>query len=113
MEASWPAWVQGYQRSNFRESRSPLTQVSQSLDWSLCMRKPWYSIFLMVLLVNVLWLVPAQAQERKGTIAGHVTDADHAVLQGARVELQPSGRTFVSDAQGQFTISDLAPGHYT
>ncbi len=76
------------------------------------MRKSWHSILLVLLLVNVLCLVAAQAQERKGTITGHVADADHAVLQGARVEVQPTGRTAVSDAQGQFTISDLAAGHY-
>src|SRR5258708_32511973 len=77
------------------------------------MRKSRYSVFLMMLLVNVLWLIPAQAQENKGTITGHVTDADRAVLQGARVEVQPNGRTVISDAQGQFNISDLTPGHYT
>jgi TonB-dependent receptor len=67
----------------------------------------------MLLLVNMLWLIPFQAQERKATISGHITDADHAVLQGARVELQPNGYKAVSDSQGQFTISDLSPGHYT
>jgi TonB-dependent receptor len=76
------------------------------------MRKSWY-LLLALLLVNIFWLVPSQAQERKATISGHITDADHAVLQGARVELQPNGHKTVSDAQGQFTISDLAPGHYT
>lgn len=76
------------------------------------MRKNWYSLLAMLLLLNVFGLVAAQAQERKGTISGHITDTDHAVLQGARVELQPNGYKAVSDAQGQFTVSDLAPGHY-
>ncbi|HEV2986976.1 MAG TPA: TonB-dependent receptor [Candidatus Angelobacter sp.] len=76
------------------------------------MRKSWY-LLLALLLANIFGLVSAQAQERKATISGHITDADHAVLQGARVELQPNGYKTVSDAQGQFTISDLAPGHYT
>lgn len=77
------------------------------------MRRSWYSLILFLSFINLLWLVPAQAQERKGAITGRVTDAEHAVLQGARVKLQPNGRAVVSDAQGQFTISDLAPGHYT
>jgi len=61
----------------------------------------------------LFFVAPATAQERKGTITGHVTDATHAVLRGAQVELQPSGQTAVSDAQGQFIISGVAPGHYT
>src|SRR5258708_21001696 len=76
------------------------------------MRRSWQSVFLVLLAVNMLWLAPATAQERKGTITGQVTDADHGILQGAEVELQPSGHTVVSDAQGQFTISDVAPGRY-
>src|SRR3984893_6136507 len=58
-------------------------------------------------------LTPAAAQERKGTISGHVTDPNQDPLAGARVELQPSGQSAVSDAQGQFKISDLAPGKDT
>jgi TonB-dependent receptor len=68
---------------------------------------------LLLLLVNVLsgWFLAAE--ERKGAIAGHVADANHNALQGARVELQPQERRTISDSQGQFTISDLAPGNYT
>ena len=36
-------------------------------------------------------LTPAAAQERKGTISGHVTDPNQDPFVGARVELQPSG----------------------
>lgn len=54
-----------------------------------------------------------QAQERRGAITGRVADKQHAVLPGASVELQPGGRKAVSDGQGQFSISDLLPGHYT
>lgn len=53
------------------------------------------------------------AQERRGAITGRVADKQHAVLPGASVELQPGGRKAVSDGQGQFSISDLQPGHYT
>src|SRR5262249_12126143 len=52
------------------------------------------------------------AQERKGTVTGHVTDSTHAVLQGARVELKPNGPAAVSDNEGQFVISGVAPGGY-
>src|SRR3981189_2765807 len=55
----------------------------------------------------------SHGQERKGTITGHVTDVNHDALVGARVELQPTGFAVATDAQGAFTISDLAPGKYT
>jgi TonB-dependent receptor len=54
----------------------------------------------------------AQAQEGKGTVSGRVTDPAKAALQGARVDLQPTGLTAVSDSQGQFNISDVPAGSY-
>src|SRR5258708_26523237 len=72
-----------------------------------------FSFFLFACVVNLAWFAPAGAQERKGTITGHVTDTNRAVLQGARIELQPKGPTAVSDGQGQFTVSGVTPGHYT
>jgi TonB-dependent receptor len=64
------------------------------------------------LLFTIFCVSGATAQERKSTITGRVTDSSHAVLQGARVELQPTGQTAVSSSKGEFTISGLAPGHY-
>ncbi len=55
----------------------------------------------------------SRAQERRGSISGHVTDVNHDALVGARVELQPNGYAVTTDAQGAFTISDLAAGKYT
>jgi TonB-dependent receptor len=68
---------------------------------------------VLTILTSVLFLAPVTAQDRKGTIAGQVTDVAHGVLKGARVELQPKGQQTVTDGQGQFTLSDLAPGDYT
>jgi TonB-dependent receptor len=59
-----------------------------------------------------LCLASATAQERKGSISGRITDSSQAILQGARIELEPSGPKAVSDSQGQFTIYGVAPGHY-
>ena len=61
----------------------------------------------------LFWQFPVAAQETKGTITGRVTDVGKDPLQGASVTLQPKGYTVVADAQGQFTISDLAPGEYS
>jgi TonB-dependent receptor len=67
----------------------------------------------MSLMFGVFQKTPAGAQEHSGTITGRVADATRAVIKGARVQLQPSGQTTVSDDQGQFTISGVAPGRYT
>jgi TonB-dependent receptor len=77
------------------------------------MRNFFRSMLVAFLSLNVLSLTPVIAQERKSTITGHVTDANHDPLVGARVELQPLGQSAVTDAQGQFTIPDLTPGKYT
>jgi TonB-dependent receptor len=53
------------------------------------------------------------AQTGRGTIAGRVTDASGAVLHGARVELAQRSSFVASDAQGEFTFTDLLPGSYT
>jgi TonB-dependent receptor len=76
------------------------------------MRKLLHSLLLWAFAVVVLGVIPSMAQQRNGTITGHVTDATKAVLKGAQVELQPSGQTAVTDDQGQFIISGVAPGRY-
>src|SRR5215470_6425992 len=68
---------------------------------------------LALTFVLVIFFTTIAAQEHKGSINGQVTDASHAVLQGARIEVQPSGAKAVSDSQGQFTIYGVMPGHYT
>lgn len=75
------------------------------------MRRFVCSMSLALFLLNAC-LVPITAQERKGAVVGLVTDAGHGVLKGASVDLQPAGKPTVTDSQGEFTISDLAPGEY-
>jgi TonB-dependent receptor len=74
------------------------------------MRKTLLAAVISVFLLGALHR--AGAQERKGTIVGHVVDASQAVVQGASVELQPGGQTAVSDGQGQFTFTGVGAGRY-
>src|SRR6478609_3816504 len=76
------------------------------------MRKSFVSLSLLVLMCGLFQPAPATAQERKGAISGRVTDAAHAVLQVARVELQPNGPSAVTDNGGQFTMPGVVPGQY-
>jgi TonB-dependent receptor len=74
------------------------------------------TLTLIAVTITVLGLAPVAAQESTGRISGVVTDANSAVLPGARVEAQQKGSVVASaitDGQGQFTISYLAPGDYT
>src|ERR1700682_1860757 len=79
----------------------------------LYMRRFQYSLVAIIILLNVLCLIPARAQEGRGTISGAVKDTNGGVLVGALVELQPTGKRVVSDDQGQFRILDVTPGEYT
>jgi len=76
------------------------------------MRKFYHSTSMLALVSGLLWLMPAAAQERKGSIAGRATDSAGGQLQGARITVQPEGYSTVSNGQGEFTITDVAPNDY-
>lgn len=69
--------------------------------------------FVASLAVILLLTGAMSAQQNTGTVTGKVSDASQGVLQGARIELQPSGQSVLSDVNGEFTIRDLSPGRYT
>src|SRR3954447_3890656 len=58
-------------------------------------------------------LTGAQGQTGKGTIVGQVRDAAGSALHGARIDLQPQVQPVTSDAQGNFSLSDVSPANYT
>jgi TonB-dependent receptor len=66
--------------------------------------------FLFLLLVSTL---TALGQSTKGVLIGRVTDATGAVIQGATVQLSPSGLTTTSDALGEFIFAAVPSGNYT
>src|SRR5271165_4827946 len=72
---------------------------------------PLFPVF--VLLAMTFFALDASAQGDKGSLTGHVTDSSGSVLQGAEVEMQPTGITVVSNQQGAYYINNLAPETYT
>src|SRR5580704_15789773 len=70
-------------------------------------------LFTILCALLTLGVVNLVAQTDKGTISGHVTDTTGSVLQGAEVELQPTGIIVVSDKQGGYFVNALNPGTYT
>src|SRR5215472_6428370 len=62
--------------------------------------------------VGLLLLAPS-AQAQTGGITGKVTDSGGGALKGAEVTVDPGGIGAVTDAQGQFIVTGLAPGAYT
>ena len=69
-------------------------------------------ILLSLLFVFVL-SASAWSQGQRSIISGTVADSSGAALQGAHVVLKPLGITADSDSTGQFTLIDIASGHYT
>lgn len=64
------------------------------------------------LLLCLLASTPAFSQSDRGMITGVAKDSAGAILQGAKVELQPHLRPATADGQGAFTITDVAAGTY-
>src|SRR5258708_2938050 len=54
----------------------------------------------------------ASAQPGKGIVTGRVADTSGGALQGARIELQPTGASTVSNNQGEFMSTDIPAGSY-
>lgn len=78
--------------------------------------KPNHSLLLLFffcLLFSDLPLAMGQNAGATGTINGTVKDSTGAVLQGAQIDLSPSGATAASNSQGDFSIRDIRPGTYT
>src|ERR1017187_9691236 len=76
-----------------------------------------FAPFARPLLIGVsfagLIILSMQAQAGKGTITGSVTDPAQGALQGARIEVEGTGLTAVSDAQGLFMIVEVPEGKRT
>jgi len=106
--------------SNSSESISDSNHLGRAIEW-LMQRGLLIWVFLSCIVSVSLWAqepggVPpgtAQAQKSSGTVSGYSTDPEHSALQGARVELQPTGLTAVSDSGGYFIIPGVPVGNYT
>jgi TonB-dependent receptor len=70
-------------------------------------------LFVVAVLFNLVSVTSSKAQSSVGAVVGSAKDSAGSALQGALVELLPSGKRTVTDAQGQFRIPDVAPGEYT
>jgi TonB-dependent receptor len=64
------------------------------------------------LLSILLTLHNASAQSGRGIVTGRVADTSGGALQGARIELQPTGASAVSNNQGEFRFTDIPAGAY-
>jgi protocatechuate 3,4-dioxygenase beta subunit len=71
-----------------------------------------FSRSITIILLASLLAATCFAQVERGIVSGRVVDSQGAVLKGARVEIQPLGLVVSSDNQGNFTITNVAPGNY-
>jgi len=65
-----------------------------------------------VLLICFLTATLGFSQSGKGVIDGVVRDSAGAVLQGAKIEMQPQLRPITTNGQGEFTVTDVPAGTY-
>ena len=74
-----------------------------------------YSSMVLKLCIGLAFALSVSAMfaQSRGGINGRVTDSSGAVLQGARVELQPQGIVAVTNQLGEFTFTNVLPGDYT
>jgi TonB-dependent receptor len=68
---------------------------------------------ILIAILVVCFSTSLLAEADRGFIVGRVKDTAGAVLQGARIKLDPPGLSVVSSGSGEFSITDLAPGAYT
>ena len=83
--------------------------TSQSLLRRANLLVEMMSLFLLI----GVFSTAANCQAGKGGITGRVVDSSGAVLQGARVEILQRTGAVVTNSQGEFNFTDLAPGSYT
>jgi hypothetical protein len=90
---------------------------SRDLPVTHCAERPWLrQVAARVSIAAALLLLPAIAQAQ-ATLAGTVRDASGAVLPGVGVDASGSAliektRSAVTDATGQYRITELPPGDY-
>jgi TonB-dependent receptor len=68
--------------------------------------------FSSILLICAFAPTLAMCQSGRGVINGAVKDQAGAVLQGARIEMQPQLRPTSTNGQGEFTVTDVPAGTY-
>ena len=69
--------------------------------------------FLLAAAFSASATLSAPAQTGRGTVTGSVMDSAGVPLQGAKISLDPSGISALSDATGQFTLTGVPAGTYT
>lgn len=76
--------------------------------------KRFLNIFVNVLILALLASCAKDIVDVNGDIKGVVKDSDDGhLLQNCNITLSPSGKTYITNADGQFNFEELEPGTYT
>jgi TonB-dependent receptor len=77
-----------------------------------CSRLVFDALLAVALSLAVLSPAIGAVASENGSLRGRVVDANGRALPGATVRVEPGGIAVVTDAEGYFTVSRLAPGAY-
>src|SRR3984957_8559957 len=73
-------------------------------------------VALLILIVGILYSIPAKAQVTGATLSGTITDPSGSVIAGAEVTIKNTGtgivRTVTTDSAGLFSAPNLDPASY-
>ena len=117
--------ISAFDRVTKQSSRNPVDSVSCGKQSGTGIKCPTLRLSIMVFLSCLISISlraqepgrtpsgTAQGEKGIGTVTGHAMDPEHSALQGARVELQPTALTAVTDSEGYFTIQGVPAGNYT
>ncbi|MBT9329574.1 TonB-dependent receptor [Paracidobacterium acidisoli] len=75
-------------------------------------RRKWAACTAGILFCLTLFASTVFAQTSKGMVTGTITDASGAVLKGARINLEPLGKSTLTNERGEYSLTGVAPGHY-
>src|SRR5258708_29732011 len=72
-----------------------------------------FALLFLVLLAHFALGMSAAAQGGRGIVSGRIVDSSGAVLQGAKILIEPGDIERVTDSQGEFTVTGINSGTYT
>ena len=86
---------------------------TETLNQTVNIMNKRYTLLGIPLIILTFWWPSAAVFAQNGQIAGTVVDQDEEPLAGVNVVIEGTSMGSVTDSEGDYTISGVAPGSYT